>query len=137
MALHKGGPALAKQFETFLNSLLPGVIKFESSYDKFTMNFLDINMTYNQETKRIETDVHIKPTNIQLFLDWFSNHPYHCKKSIIYRQALRVIMICSTPDKKEAQLRNLRDKFIAVNYPEDVIKKQFEKAQKRGEETFC
>ena len=87
-------------------------------------------MTYNQETKRIETDVHIKPTNIQLFLDWFSNHPYHCKKSIIYCQALRVIMICSTPDKKEAQLRNLRDKFIAVNYPEDVIKKQFEKAQK-------
>ena len=39
----------------------------------------------NQDGKvKIETDLYIKPSNKQLFLDWTSNHPIACKKSIIY-----------------------------------------------------
>ena len=39
----------------------------------------------------LKTDLHIKPTNKQLYLDFNSNHPGHCKIGIPYRQALRVI----------------------------------------------
>ena len=111
-----------------MNNLMPGVLKFEVEYVRFSIDFLDIKLSYNKSTQKIETDLHIKPTNAQLFLDWFSNHPYHCKKGIIYSQALRIIMICSEPERVEYQLNQLKQKFIQVNYPEDVVREQFLRA---------
>ena len=40
------------------------------------MNFLDIKMRFKKEDGKvkIETDLYVKPSNKQLFLDWTSNH---------------------------------------------------------------
>ena len=41
------------------------------------------------------TDLFIKPTNTQQFLDPISSHSYHYKKGISYSQALKLNRICS------------------------------------------
>ena len=77
---------------------------------------------------RLETEIYVKPTNLQIFLDYKSNHPTHCKDSIVYSQALRVVQLCSQPESTKNHLENLSQKFENRNYPENVIKKGFKKA---------
>ena len=57
------------------------------------INFLDVNERIRNI--QVEADLHIKPTDTHQFLDATSCHPYHCKKSIPYSQALRYKRICS------------------------------------------
>ena len=78
----------------------------------------------------IETDLYIKPSNRQLFLDWNSNHPIHCKKSIVYSQGLRYVMLSSSKKQLEENLSKLKDKFIQVHYPEEIIQEQFLRIEK-------
>ena len=64
-------------------------------------------------------------------MDYRSNHPPPVFKSIAYSQALRVKMICSEEAFAENQLRNLKEKFLKRNYPEQLIDEQFSKAMAR------
>ena len=73
----------------------------------------------------------MKETNKQLFLDYNSNHPEHCTKSIPYSQALRVIERCTSPEEAGAHLSDLRIKFEDRNYPVELIREQFERAGKK------
>ena len=66
---------------------------------------------------RLETDLYIKPTNLQLYLDFTSNHPFHCKSSLVYGQALRIIERCSRAESWGAHLENLKAKLVKRNYP--------------------
>ena len=78
----------------------------------------------------METSLHIKPTNLQMFLDWNSNHSFYCKVAIIYSQALRVNMICSDPGDRQLFLESLQNKFIQSNYSVNHNQEQFERAMK-------
>ena len=71
------------------------------------------------------TNLFIKPTNSQLFLDFYSNHPEHCKEAILFSQALRVVERCSSSEERDIQLQNLKTKCKERNYPEQIIEKQF------------
>ena len=62
----------------------------------------------------------MKPTNLQLFLDYYSNHP----------QALRIIEICSKPDDVETYLETLREKLLDRNFPTTLISKKIDKAKR-------
>ena len=57
-----------------------------------------------------------------------SNHPKHCKDSIAYGQALRVIERCSRPTDVQIHLSNLKTKLLQRNYPIKILNSQFEKA---------
>ena len=63
-----------------------------------------------------------------MFLDWSSNHPFHCKVAIVYSQALRIHTICSDPVDRQFFLDKLRSKFLKCNYPSEVIQQQFQRA---------
>ena len=102
-------------------------LKFEFSYTRIV--FLDLEIFI--EDGKLKTDLHTKPTNKQLYLDFNSNHPDHCKRSIPYSQALRVIERCSNTTDRDGQLTNLKDKFQQRNYPNDLIDSQFERAKKK------
>merc|ERR1712105_444041 len=105
----------------------PGVIKFTFEFSEISINFLDITMRFvkvNDKVK-IETDLFVKPSNKQLFLDWTSNHLIHSKKSIVYSQGLRYIMLCSNKENLQIHLAKLRHKFIEVHYPESVLSELF------------
>jgi len=128
LTLFRGNEEEAKQFVDFLNSLFPGIIEFTFEYSRSKIVFLDVELSFQHG--RVETSLHIKPTNLQMFLDWNSNHPFHCKVAIIYSQALRVNMICSDPGDRQLFLESLRNKFIQSNYPVNHIQEQFERAMK-------
>ena len=114
-------------FDDWLNSLVPGVIRLKCNFSEHSLEFLDLKIII--ENGRLETELYVKPTNLQLFLDYNSNHPKHCKDAIVYCQALRVIERCSKPDSAEPHLERLRGKFLERNYPPELVDEQFKKAK--------
>ena len=113
----------------WLNSLLPGVVKFKFDFSHSKIEFLDLEISI--EDGYLKTNLYIKPSNKQLYLDYNSNHPLQCKQSIPYSQALRVVERCATTTDRDFHLDNLKGKLEARNYPVSVIEKQFEKAKEK------
>ena len=109
---------------------MPEVVKFTYSYSSEKVVFLDLEISLVDG--KLETNLYIKPTNSQIYLDYNSNHPEHTKSSIPYSQALRVIERCSRQEDKELHLENLKDKLKEKNYPEELVEEKFEKARKKN-----
>ena len=118
---------MAQMFFEKLNGLYPQV-QFKFEFSETSAIFLDIEISLNRETKKIETKIYVKPSNKQTFLNYRSNHPPHVFKSLIYSEALRAVMICSQKEWAIEYLTHLREKFLAQEYPEYLINEQFLKA---------
>ena len=78
---------------------------------------------------KLVTDLFTKPTNLQLYLDYRSNHPEPCKNAIVYCQALRIVERCSLPELAVPHLEQLENKFLERHYPKKIIDQQIEKAK--------
>ena len=104
--LFKGTEVECSQLVEWLNSLMPGVIKFKFEFSFKRVEFLDLVIYI--EDGFMKTDLFVKPTDKQIFLDYNSNHPTHCKDSIPYSQALRVVEICSDSGNKDNHLQSLK-----------------------------
>ena len=117
--LFKGSKEECDLFLNWLNSLMPGVIQLKCNFSEDTLEFLDLKIMI--KNGRLETELFVKPTNLQLFLDYNSNHPTHCKNAIIYCQALRIVERCSEEGAAELHFENLRQKFIERKYPPDLF----------------
>ena len=89
------GEEYLKQFIQTLNAF-QSTIKFTAESSKEEISFSEVNVRLRN--RQLKTDLHIKPTDTQ-FLDSTSCHPYHCKKSLPYSQALRYNRICSDNKK--------------------------------------
>ena len=89
------GEEYLKQFIQTLNAF-QSTIKFTAESSKEEISFSEVNVRLRN--RQLKTDLHIKPTDTQ-FLDSTSCHPYHCKKSLPYSQALRYDRICSDNKK--------------------------------------
>ena len=129
LMLFRGTKEECQNLVTWLNSLVPGTIKFKFDFSYEKINFLDLEIYI--EDGLLMSNLFVKPTNSQLFLDFGSNHPEHCKKAIPYSQALRVIERCSTIENRDEHLATLKVKFEERNYPSELISAQFDKAQKK------
>ena len=117
-----------KQFIETLNACHP-TIKFTAEWSKEDINFLDVNVRL--KNRQLETDLHIKPTDIHQFLHSTSCHLYHCKKSIPYSQALRYNRICSDNKKLDQRCNDLEKWLMERGYHERMVRTQILKA--RGE----
>ena len=97
------------------------------------VEFLDLQILI--ENGRIETNLFIKPSNLQLYLDYFCNHPEPCKEGLIYGQAIPILERCSKPEDRDSHLENLRLKLSERNYPNKLISEKNSEAMKtsRGE----
>ena len=82
-----------------------------------------------QEDGKLKTNIYVKPSNKQLYLDFHSNHPDHCKNAIPYSQALRVVEKCSDKETMDTELIKLEDKFIERNYPKKLVEEKFEQVE--------
>ena len=73
---------------------------------------------YNLEYGKLETNVYIKPSNLQLYLDFSSNHPEPCKQGVVYGQALRIVERCSKIEwdkhKKSKELQRQHNVTIYI-----------------------
>ena len=98
---------------------MPGIIKLKCNFSDNELELLDLKIKI--VNGRLETEIFVKPTNLQLFLDYTSNHPKHCKDSTVYSQALRVVERCSESDSAVPHLESLKPKFIERNYPESQV----------------
>jgi hypothetical protein len=115
LMLFRGSKEECEQLVNWLNSLMAGTIKFKFDFSYEKINFLDLEVYI--QNGQLQSNLFVKPTNSQLFLDFQSNHPEHCKKAIPYSQALRVVERCSTAENAASQLANLSEKLIERNYP--------------------
>ena len=89
--------------------------------------FLDLIISI--DSGKLKTNLFIKPSNLQLYLDFKSNHHKHCKIGIIYGQALRITERCSDQSDASLHLEKLKRKLIERNYPVGVVDKQFDRAK--------
>ena len=128
--LFEGSEEECESFVSWLNSLYPGVIKFKHDFSKEGVEFLDLKIML--ENGKLETNLYIKPSNLQLYLDYFSNHPQPCKEGLVYGQALRILERCSKSEWGEQHLENLRKKLLERNYPNKLISEKFEKAKSKS-----
>ena len=129
LMLFRGTKEECESLVNWLNSLMPDVVKLKYEFSYSRIVFLDLEIFI--EDGILKTSIHVKPTNKQLYLEYSSNHPTHCKDSIPYSQALRVVERCSSIGDRDGQLSILTNKFEERKYPTDVIYSQIEKAKKK------
>ena len=130
LGLFEGSKEDFEKFVEWLNSLMLGTVKFKSNISQEKVEFLDLIISI--QDGKLQTNMFIKPTNLQLYLDFTSNHPRHCKVGIIYGQALRIIERCSSITDQEFHLNNLKQKPLKRNYPEQLVNKQFGRAKSKN-----
>ena len=68
-------------------------IKFTHETNKEDIVFLHLKVKLFDG--KISTDLFVKSTDCHQFLHYTSTHPEHTKRSIVFRQVLRVTRICS------------------------------------------
>ena len=90
--LWERGENKLKSYIDKINKMHP-TIKFIAEWSKTSINFLDVIVSLIEGV--IKTDLFVKPTDSHQYLQSSSCHPFHCKKSIPYSQALRLKRICS------------------------------------------
>ena len=109
-----------------MNSFHP-TIKFDKPQHNTEDNsceFLDLNIFI--EDGKIATDLFCKDTAKPRALLPSSAHPGHITSNIVYSMAFRLIRICSTEEKFESRLAELKTNFlIPRQYISKVIDAQF------------
>ena len=134
LCLFRGDIEKAKWFISILNSICPGVVEFTFEFSENSIVFLNTRLILNRETKQIDVDYYVKPTNKQLFLHYRSCHPEHVFRATVYSQALLGKMVCSYAEWCERYMQRLRVKFLEQEYPEQIIDDQFDKVRKLSRE---
>ena len=115
------GEESLEKFLSKLNIFHP-TIKFTAEYSKEPINFLDVNVRLVEG--KLMTDLFVKPTDIQQFLDTSSSHPYHCKKGIRCSQALRLNRICSDNESFDKRCNDLEEWLMERGYYGKMKRKQ-------------
>ena len=127
------GEEKLRNFVKTLNEIHP-TIKFTAEWSQKSINFLDV--TVSLIDGQIETDLYVKPTDSHQYLHSSSCHPYHCKKSIPYSQALRLNRICSKNIFFDIHCNNLEKWLSERGYSEKLVRKKILKARSQSRETL-
>ena len=127
LMLFRGTKADCETLVTWLNSLMPGTVKFKFEFSYEKIEFLDLEIRI--EGGKLVTNLFIKPTNEQIYLDYNSNHPEHCKQGIPYSQALRIMERCATTTDRDTHFTNLESKLVQRNYPQELVTQQIARAK--------
>ena len=126
LVIWTGSDAEFLEFFNFLNSFHP-TIKFDEpqhSTEDNSCEFLDLKISI--ENGKIATDLYRKETAKPRALLPSSAHPGHITSNIVYSMAFRLIRICSTEERFENRLKELKENFlIPKDYNNKVIDSQF------------
>ena len=109
-----------------LNQFHPN-IKFTHESSTESIPFLDLRVKLSQG--KLETDLHIKPTDRHQYLHYSSSHPGHTKRSIVYSQTLRVARVCSHEADFRKHTTEMKSWFLKRGYPNNVIEKEMKKVK--------
>jgi len=101
--------------QTELNQKHPK-IQFTLTHSQDNINFLDLNIYIDQDTRTLKTNLFRKPTDCQAYLHAHSNHPTHIKTGIIYAQALRLNTLIDNADHLNEHLDILARALFTQGY---------------------
>ena len=79
---------------------------------------------------KIILDLYRKPTDRNLYLLTDSCHPPHQKENIPFSLALRIVRICSKPEKRELRFSELSELLQDRGYKKGMIEAAIDKARK-------
>ena len=81
--------------------------------------FLDVKFKFVNGF--ITTDIYRKPTDANRYLDFYSTHPRHTFRSIIYSQGIRYRRIISDDIILASRIDELKQFFINSSYPKKLV----------------
>ncbi|KAJ8051152.1 hypothetical protein HOLleu_04614 [Holothuria leucospilota] len=109
-----------------LNNLYPGELEFTLCFNYDSLPFLDLRIFRNSEGF-FNTDLFVKPTFKNLYLNYNSYHSKHFLENIAYGQALRIRTICSTKESAHKNLNTLKSNLIERGYPTSIVNEKVSK----------
>lgn len=113
-------PHSEEELELFLEDLNSRFsITFTWTCSGSTATFLDVDITL--DNGNLTTNVHVKPTNKQLYLHYDSCHPPHTKRSIPRSLSIRGHRICSNRENLEGYLSGVGNKLTERGYPRRFV----------------
>ena len=90
---------------------------------KKSLPSLDMTIDLNTVTKNLEFELYIKPSSLELFLNYKSHHPKNVLINSAKNEITRAIKRSSTPQKIERSIKMVSEILKRNNYPENVIQK--------------
>ena len=102
-------------------------IQFMYESSKKSISSLDLDVA--QYKGRLESTVHLKPTDRHQYLHYSSSHLEHTKRSIVFSQTLRVSRICSPEKDFQDHCLQMRSWFLKRKYPEKLIDNEMKKVR--------
>ena len=129
----ENGEEYLKEFINEINSFHPS-IKFTADWSKEKINFLHVEVTLKKGV--LSTDLFVKPTGTQQFLDPTSCRPYHCKKGIPFSQTLRLDRISSNNSNFDKRCNELESWLFEKGYSEKMVRKQVLRAREHSRESL-
>ena len=115
------------KFHDLINNLHQD-IKFTIEKSKTHLPFLDILLL--KYGTQLKTDIYFKVTDTKQYLNFYSCHPRHTKRSIPYNLARRICTIVSDEKLREKRLSELRQSLLKRNYPKSLIQNGIDSAKK-------
>ena len=121
-----------KEFLQDFNVFHP-IIKFTTEWSRESVMFLDVKVI--RDGNLMVNDLYSKLTDTHQYLHCHSCHPSHCKKSIAFSQALRLLRLSAKTTDYERHVKELQGYLVERGYDGGEIQKQINAATKRtGEE---
>ena len=115
------------EFHEIINNLHSD-IKFTIEKSEKQLPFLDILLV--KTGVQLKTDIYFKVTDTKQYLNLYSCHPRHTKKSIPYNLARRVCTIVSDEKLRDRRLSELFQSLLKRNYPKLLIQNGIDTAKR-------
>ena len=107
-----------KEFMAAFNAFNPN-IQFTLESSKKDIAFLDFDVALCNG--RLESTVHVKPTDSYQYLHYSFSHPEHTKRPNVFSQTLPVIRTSCGDNDFRDHCFLLKSWFLKKNYPEKLI----------------
>ena len=119
-----------EKLKVFLEDKFHLNLTFTSNSSEENVAFLDLKVKLKQG--KIETDLHVKSMDRHQYLHYTYSHPEHTKRSIVFRQGLRVSRICSREEDFRKHTTEMRSWFYKRGYPKGLVEKKCVKLNSLG-----
>ena len=97
--------------------------------------FLDVAVTRGND-KKLETSVYRKPTNTDVYMNWYAHAPTAWKIATLKSLVKRAVMVSSTSNAMNKEIEHLKKVFTGFNdYPEKVVDNIIETELQKSRET--
>ena len=88
---------------------------------------MDVLITKDESDKTLRTSLYTRPTDTHQYLHAQSCHHAVCKKSIPYRQAVRMKRICSEEEDLQRKLEDLESWLVNRVYRAESVRREIQK----------